>query len=62
MLHPWSFEAIHKVSKMAKNLKINACLGVAQATFVLYTKFIEKFLLKNPTSHASFDLTCPTNQ
>ena len=38
MLTPWSFDLVHKVSKMTKKLKINACLGVVRATFVLCYK------------------------
>ena len=28
MLIPWSFDLVHKVSKMTKKFKINACLGL----------------------------------
>ena len=44
---PWSFDLVHKVSKMNKKLKINACLGSNMATYLFTTMvFLIKLQLK----------------
>ena len=45
---------VHKVSKMTKKLKINTCLGVVQATYVLCYKFIVNVKFRKVLAQKSY--------